>query len=341
MPGWDGAETLRRIKSSNSIGKVMPSVIMLTTPDGEGMPVQADAADLAAVLAKPVNPAALVEALCEALNIHPRPRAEGAGIDDEGRWQLAGMHVLLAEDNLINQQIAMEILSAAGISVDLAENGRIAVEMVKSGTRYDMVLMDVQMPEMDGLAATAAIRDDVRFTRLPIVAMTAHALAEERERCLAAGMNDHIAKPIDASMLFATIAHWGKAGGGDAAPAPVTAKPLKLSPMDYDLEDGLRRVGGNTKLFRRLLTRFLEGYGDAADRIVEAIRAGDMETVKLLSHNVRGIAANLGFPPLAEVAGELENAADPQAGTVLARFIEALEKGLAVTREGLETILQP
>ncbi|MBV8467289.1 MAG: response regulator [Burkholderiales bacterium] len=336
MPGWDGAETLHQIRASNTLG-ALPAIVMLTTPEGEGMPVRGDAAQLAAVLAKPVNPAALVEALCEAFDIRPDPRTAGTGLDDDGRWQLAGMHVLLVEDNAINQQIAIEILSAAGISVDLAENGRIAVDKVMAGGRYALVLMDVQMPEMDGLAATAAIREDARFAGLPIIAMTAHALAEERERCLAAGMNDHVAKPIDANTLFAAMAHWSKATPGGTVPAPARVEPAAAFGTGYDLGDGLRRVGGNAKLFRRLLARFLEGYSDAGARIVAAAKAGDRETVTLISHNVRGIAANLGFPPLAEVAGELENAADPLAGTVLARFTDALEIGLAVTREGLET----
>ena len=192
--------------------------------------------------------------------------------------RLRGARILLAEDNEINQQIAIELLEGAGATVQVANNGREAVENSVNGPQpppFDVVLMDLQMPEMDGYQATAKIRSDARFATLPIIAMTAHATMEERQRCLAAGMNDHISKPIDPGAAVrdgppllqagrrcglggqCRSAGGPDRGGADArGPPPVPHVSDGQNPLvaeGVDTEDGLRRVGGNRKLYLKLL----------------------------------------------------------------------------------------
>ena len=204
---------------------------------------------------------------------------------DEQATRLRGARILLTEDNEINQQIAVELLEGAGATVTVANNGREAVEILSSDPQpppFDVVLMDLQMPEMDGYQATAKLRSDPRFATLPIIAMTAHATIEERQRCLAAGMNDHIAKPIDPGNLFETVARFYTAGGSRARPIWTRASArLQRPPEDgshdlpsiagLDTKDGLSRVGGNRKLYLKLLRQFVEQQGPAVEQITDAL----------------------------------------------------------------------
>jgi len=232
-----------------------------------------------------------------------------------------GLRVLVAEDNPINQQIAAEILDGAGITVELAENGRVAVEKIQAGGGYDIVLMDLQMPEMDGYAATVAIRADSSFATLPILAMTAHAMEEERVLCLKAGMNDHIAKPINPDALFDMLAHWGRRQRTDTPAAPP-------SPDDWiDAKAALKRIGGNTSLYKKLLTMFVTDYAQDAARIEALLTTGEREEVKHRIHAMRGAAVNLGASKLAEQAREIERAigSAQEDAAMLRRFTVVLD----------------
>ncbi len=218
---------------------------------------------------------------------------------------LRGLRVLLAEDNSINQQIAVELLTSAGISVDVADNGRIAVEKLKANGPYDTVLMDLQMPEVDGYAATAAIRACSEFQSLPIIAMTAHAMDEERQRCFDAGMNDHIAKPIDPDILFETLARWN--------PTRSFSPGTHTEPLIFDIEGidtvaALYRMGGNHKLYQKLLGQFVVEQSDAAQRLRVLIESSDIHTAKQLAHTIKGVAGNIGAVSLAECLSQLEKA---------------------------------
>jgi two-component system sensor histidine kinase/response regulator len=205
-----------------------------------------------------------------------------------------------------------------------------------------MVLMDVQMPEMDGYQATAKIRSDPRFEKLPVIAMTAHATVEERQRCLDAGMNDHVAKPIDPSALYATLARYVRKGVARPAQAASNEHPTKgtrgvsapkLGAMDgLDTADGLRRVGGNTKLFHSLLKQFIEGQSEAADRIAESLRAGERKVAERLAHTVKGVAGNIGAKAVQAAAAELEKALRSNGGTLR---LEALREKLGGELVGL------
>ncbi|WP_052360298.1 response regulator [Solidesulfovibrio alcoholivorans] len=227
---------------------------------------------------------------------------------------LADTLLLLVEDNAINQQVAREILMRLGAAVDVAAHGREAVEMAGRAL-YDAVLMDVQMPVMDGLAATRAIRALPGGADVPIIALTAHALAEDRDRCLAAGMNDYLTKPIDPERLLAALGQWiapaanGAAAAGVAEvsrdPAPARTPP---PPPGIDAAKGLARLGGNAGLFCSVAAEFVRDYGQSAQELERRIRDGDAEGARRLAHTVKGVAGNIAADVLAAAARDVEAA---------------------------------
>ena len=230
MPGMDGLEASRLIKNHPRLGKI-PAIIMVTNYGREEVMHQAGEVGLDGFLIKPVSPSVLFDAIMQVFGQEEadRPLTAQQSTDAEARARaaLAGARVLLVEDNEINRQVAGEILASVGVSVSMAANGQEAVDAVVAGD-FDAVLMDVQMPVMDGYEATRRLRRDPRFQALPIIAMTAHAMAGDREKSLAAGMNDHVTKPIDPEALFRTLEHHVAKPGvrvpGPPAP-PVTAPP--------------------------------------------------------------------------------------------------------------------
>src|SRR5450631_2642937 len=217
MPGLDGVETARRIRADDSL-KNVPAIVIVTAFGREEVHAEAEGAGVDGFLVKPVNRSMLVDMLVEIFAPEHRAAAREAIIDTA--YDLNGLRVLLVEDNAINQQIAVELLEGVGVSIDVANNGREALNMLFADggdTRYDLVLMDLQMPEMDGYQATAHIRATPSLAGLPIIAMTAHATAEERDRCLAAGMRGHIAKPIDPELLYRTLLQFHRSGQAASA----------------------------------------------------------------------------------------------------------------------------
>jgi CheY-like chemotaxis protein/HPt (histidine-containing phosphotransfer) domain-containing protein len=222
------------------------------------------------------------------------------------------------EDNEINQQVARELLESAGVVVSIAANGREAVAAVAEAAagraRIDAVLMDIQLPEMDGYAATREIRADPRNASLPIIAMTAHALDSERERCLQAGMNGHVAKPVDPAALFSVLAQWL-----ERRPPPGSAAPVPGIP-GIDLAGALRRLRGNHQLLLRLLGELVRQWRDGAQRIRDQLARAEREEARRTAHTLKGAAANLGVDDLAAAAGAVEKtlATADDAGTAAA-----------------------
>ena len=220
MPGMDGLEATRRIKNDASLRK-QPAIIIVTAFGREEVREEAESLHVNGFLVKPVTKSMLVDSLVGVFATESETSSAASADGHEDAMPLRGARILLTEDNEINQQIAIELLEGVGAKVDVANNGREAVDILfqaSSAPPYDVVLMDLQMPEMDGYQATVRIRADSRFTKLPIIAMTAHATVEERNRCLAAGMNDHISKPIHPNILFDTVARYYR---------PPTADPFK------------------------------------------------------------------------------------------------------------------
>jgi signal transduction histidine kinase/HPt (histidine-containing phosphotransfer) domain-containing protein len=223
---------------------------------------------------------------------------------------LRGARILLAEDNPINQQVALELLQGAGARVDVATSGRDAVEAVQARD-YDAVLMDLQMPLMDGLQATRAIRARPRLRDLPIIAMTASVMSGDRDRCLEAGMTDHISKPVSVDQLLGTLARWlpQRAGAAPAPALPAADGGPELPDLDgLNVAEGVRRVGGDRALYRRLLLQFREHSGGAADDIRDALAAADRVRAKAAAHTLKGVAGTLSARELQGAAQALESA---------------------------------
>jgi two-component system sensor histidine kinase/response regulator len=343
MPGLDGVETARRIRADSSL-KNVPAIVIITAFGREEVRSEAELAGVNGFLIKPVNQSTLVDALTEIFA--PDQMAAARDAVEATAYELNGLRVLLAEDNAINQQIAVELLDGVGVSVDVANNGREVVDKLLAVTGdipYDLVLMDLQMPEMDGYQATARIRAEPRLADLPIVAMTAHAMAEERDRCLAAGMRGHITKPIDPELLYRTLTQFHRPGLGAVAVKPVSPS----SPADAQLEiagldvvDGLRRVAGNVKLYRSLLRQFVEQQADVVSEIRASVERLDFVLAERLMHTLKGVSGNLGAKKTNRIASELERslrdkdfrsleAGLPDLATELARTTEAIRNSLA------------
>ncbi len=313
MPGTDGVAAARQILSDQNLAKP-PAIIMVTAFGREEVMETAQEAGVSGFLIKPVNQSLLFETLMQIFG-------HGGG-HEASPWEdlpdlvpdLAGIKVLLVEDAVMNQQVATEILESAGVRVDVAENGQRAVEAV-SQDRYDLVLMDVQMPVMGGFEATRLIRAMPSCADLPIVAMTAHAMRGAREECLAAGMNDYVTKPIDTKQLFAVMAAWlkGKTPGAFETPRlrPVQMRPA-TTPLPelpgVDSRKALERLGGNQKLFLDLLETFGASYATAVEDIRRSLAEGDLEAAARLAHTVKGVAGNLSADGVFAAARDVETA---------------------------------
>jgi len=209
MPGIDGVEASKRIKNHTDLSKI-PAIILVTAYGREEIMKRAEDLKLEGFLLKPITPSILFDTIMQAFG---ETVTEASGLaqrkEQEAKaWEnIQGAHVLLVEDNEINQQVAMEILQGAGLKVTIANNGQEGVDAAREN-QYDAILMDIQMPVMDGYTATREIRKDARFKELPIIAMTAHAMAGDEDKSLESGMNGHVAKPIDPDQLFATLHKW-------------------------------------------------------------------------------------------------------------------------------------
>jgi two-component system, sensor histidine kinase and response regulator len=337
----DGASVIALASADHAIA--LPRCALLAA-DPERERLDALAADLRidAVLAKPFTPGALADALAELQTGAPAP-APARAAPLSGR--LAGMRVLVVEDNLLNQEVANYVLVHAGASVDFAANGRIAVSMLADGAaQYDAVLMDLQMPVMDGFEATRAIRA-LGLDRLPVIAMTANALDEDRRRALAAGMNDYLAKPIDVDELVAMLrrvtGRTVSAPGEAEHPLSAAAVGIPARIAGIDLKATLPRFGGNFASFAALFKRFEQSQGGAVAEIRTLLDAGNRTGAGQAAHRLRGVAANLGATDVAGQALELEQALRGEDAAALALRLARLEAALAVVLDAARDLPAP
>jgi PAS domain S-box-containing protein len=310
MPGMDGIETARRLMDLPL--SRMPRLMMVTAYGREEVIKGAEECGIEDVLVKPLSASVLFDSVVRVLGgVVDGPRSSGSTRAETVALLAAikGARVLLVEDNDLNQEVATELLRDVGFVVDVAGNGQIALLKLRAGD-YDIVLMDMQMPVMDGVTATREIRKEARFDELPVVAMTANAMQGDRDRCMAAGMNDHVAKPIEPEDLWKALLKWIKPRASTAtAPeqAPATADiSLPSGIAGLDSASGLRRVLGKKPLYLSMLRKFVSGQKSAVADIRAALAKNDPGAAERLAHTLKGVAGNIGATDLQQRAQELE-----------------------------------
>jgi two-component system sensor histidine kinase/response regulator len=315
MPEMDGIEAARQIKALGL--SPTPKLIMVTAFGREDLLLLAQQTGIEDVMIKPVAASTLFDSAMSVLGAQEVRRKPPRIAPSSALHRLAtirGARVLLVEDNELNREVATELLLDAGLAVEVATDGVEAVRMVRA-VNYAIVLMDMQMPVMDGLTATREIRRLTEFSGLPIVAMTANAMQADRQRCLDAGMNDHIAKPIDPDELWDKLLIWvppipmAETVIAADMPMPTVAPSLPMPQIDgLDVALGLKSVRGKQVRYVSLLRKFSAQEADVTLRISTAIAAGDLETARRLAHSLKGSAGTLGAVKIQQDAAMLEQA---------------------------------
>ncbi|MBK1641834.1 hybrid sensor histidine kinase/response regulator [Chromatium okenii] len=323
MPGMDGAAVLRTQRLRNI--PPPPHILIASACDPGDIRDQALQLGVCDFITKPVLPQDLRERLRRMLGAAAHPTAATVSAAPS---QFFGMRVLLVEDNLLNQQIALELMQAQGAIVELANNGLEALEQLarRPADAFALVLMDLQMPVLDGYQTTQQLRADPRYDQLPIIAMTAHALVEERQRGLDLGMQGYLSKPFDPADLFAILSrYWSTSdpaptASSDAAPA----QPDVFAIQGLDAQQGLMRVGGKLAFYQRLLTGFYAQFHTAPATLRTALAQGDWDGARRLIHTLKGLAGTLGMTALQQAALALEAALRTQDATATARLTELI-----------------
>jgi hemerythrin-like metal-binding protein len=319
MPGMDGLETATRIKDNPHLLQ-KPAIIMMTAFSRENAFKSADKHCIDAFLSKPITQSTLFDTIMSVFGEQIAKTSHSLQKQAEMSANvnaIQGARILLAEDNFINQQIAQETLESEGLVVDIANNGKEAVAMIAK-IDFDAVLMDVQMPEMDGYEATRLIRETPQYSELPIIAMTAHAMKGDKEKCLAAGMNDYITKPIEVDRLFTTLKKWVTPQNRNLSSDPANRETPSVDIKDFetfpdelpgiDITEGLDRLLGNRQLYFELLQYFHLEYQDIANQIKAYLDQGHIENVRHLLHTFKGVAGNLAINKLSKTSERLEKA---------------------------------
>ena len=314
MPGMDGWQTLERMRSITA-AENLPITVMVSAHGREMLSKRSarEQSHLHAFLVKPVTAAMLFDVVADARAGHSNLRS-GRRTPIEKNARLKGLRVLVVEDNLINQQVAKELLAAEGAFVEIAGNGQLGVDAVAAANpAFDAVLMDIQMPVMDGYEATQTIRHTLGLADLPVIAMTANAMASDRAACLAAGMNEHVGKPFDLNHLVEVLLNHTKrasTGGAPTAPTPVvaaTASPAgELRTEILDAAGALKRLGGDTDLYAQILSSYLHDLTSIPDQLDALILTSDQKSAARLMHTIKGLSATVGATHMAAIARDAE-----------------------------------
>ena len=347
MPELDGIGLMRAVKTDPDIHRP-PMFVLVSAYGADEVNHRPGSALANGFLTKPVGPSMLVDTLVElyAPGTSATPTRVSTAISD-----FKNLAILLVEDNEINQQIACELMAAAGVQVEVADNGRIAVEKLRVAgpDRYGMVFMDVQMPEMDGHEATRHIRQTLRLQPLPVLAMTAHAMVEERERCLASGMNDHVTKPISPEQLYRAIERWCPSHVDATFTEDAAQSGARTVSNDHDdlvidgidVHEALGRMMDNRELYMQMLTRFHDSHTDAVSKIRIALNdLDDPRLAERLAHTLKGVAALLGATDIANVAAQVEEKIRAGgASTQLDAWLMQLESEMQIVLQALARVL--
>ncbi|WP_257280712.1 transporter substrate-binding domain-containing protein [Endozoicomonas sp. ISHI1] len=311
MPETDGIELAEEIRAMELDS--MPVLIMVSAYGREEVMARASGR-VDAFLIKPASSSVLVETILRTLD-YKSSVGGSKGVDSHASKQTFKGDILLVEDNEINQQVARELLEGMGLTVTLADNGQEAVDILESNT-FDLVFMDIQMPRMNGYQATRVIRRNVGDKDLPIVAMTAHAMTGDRERCLQVGMNDHISKPLNPVELQEMVDRWLQVSDEGASSGPAVTKATEQKEFAEDLEklkgihlhNGLNRVRGNVELYRQLLVNFYLDQGEDLQKLRDCLDKQDWQAARFIVHGIKGAGGSLGAEHLHITAARLEAA---------------------------------
>jgi signal transduction histidine kinase/DNA-binding response OmpR family regulator/HPt (histidine-containing phosphotransfer) domain-containing protein len=342
IPGPEGRNLNGQLRESLRLGRV-PTVVMTTAHDAEDVYREAREAGVEWFLMKPVSQSSLVDTVMNVCGRSGRteaaPTPRGADPMEVVR-PIRGARILLAEDNEMNQQVALELLGEAGLRVTLAVDGKQAVQLMRPD--FHAVLMDVQMPNMDGYEATRLIRQNPAFTGIPVIAMTANAMAQDRELAREAGMADHVAKPIDPAELFRKLAQHVKLDPAKPFDEPPKAAPpakvmqaaaaLPETLPGVDVTDGLGHLAGNRAAYRRLLVQIGRDRG-LLDDLQAAVKAGDRQAAVRAAHSLKSVAGNLGAKELSRTAAEAEAAL--KAGVETPALLDGLAARFATVAQGI------
>ncbi|MEH6635935.1 MAG: response regulator [Halioglobus sp.] len=347
MPGMTGLELAEKIKTKLNL-RVDPRIIMVSGFSSGDMSSRPGGEYIDQFLAKPVSSSVLFDAIATVFGLNAgrgsRLQRASRTLENGELRPIQGAELLVVEDNEINQQVAQELLQQAGFRVDIANHGQEALDMLDIKA-YDCVLMDVQMPVMDGFTATRKIREQTRFDGLSVLAMTANATVEDREKALAAGMNDHIAKPINPRALFSALLQWVEhkernlselhsLPGHAAEESECTLPELP----GINTATGVSRVGGNIKFYRKLLVTFVDNNADVIQQIKAAFSIRDSETMIRLAHTLKGVAANIGAEALQETATTLEAALSQNPVVLPALLIKQAEEDLSQVLDAIRSL---
>ncbi len=367
MPGMDGWETIAQLQNVQPDATMPAPIVMMVTAHGRELLTQRSAQEQARLhgfLVKPITASMLLDAVADALACRSAPAANS---DAAPKAQpLKGLHLLVVEDNLINQQVAQEILSQAGARIELADNGQLGVDAVRdalqNGTPFDAVLMDIQMPVLDGYGATRALRQQLGLSTLPIIAMTANAMASDREACLAAGMDEHVGKPFNVAQLSELILALVNAAKAAKNAPPSTAKPISptqpaplatqlretitLPPVDsVDIAGALDRLGGDPQLYVRILQSYLSDIQLVPDQFEHDLANNKLTEAARSVHTLKGLSSTVGASYLAAVARQIELVIKPALGLAhpnidTPALTTQLRQSVSVTQHIMQQIAQ-
>jgi signal transduction histidine kinase/CheY-like chemotaxis protein len=346
MPGIDGLETSRRIKQSKRLSCI-PKILMVTGYTDEYVASEAEELELDGFLIKPVNPSFLFNSLMSIFDrSESRIKIQGnLEFQFKSEWeQLRGAKILVVEDNEINQQVAREFLEEEDIVVETAFNGKEAVDAVKSGA-FDGVLMDINMPVMDGIEATAVIRSDPSFKKLPIIAMTANVLKDDLDKYLKGGMNDYISKPIDIEQMFDTLIKWIKPAKRHFMVKTCRSGEKRIDHTDIpvriegvDIDNGLQRIRGNRKLYMKLIYKFRNENERICSEIEMLMNNGKREEALLQVHTLKSTSGSIGAHNVQSAATDLEAAIREGDTEGCKKFMKLLSHDLSIVLKAIAGI---
>jgi len=347
MPGMDGIECTQAIQSNEQI-KQVPTVIMVTAYGREEACQAAENVNISGFLTKPVTPSSLLDSIMLAMGHEVENKTNTHHQEDalEAINKLRGANILLVEDNEMNQELALELLSSKGITVLIANDGQEALDIIEK-EKFDGILMDCQMPVMDGYTAARKIRQQSQFKDLPVIAMTANVMAGDKEKVLDAGMNDHIGKPINVNEMFTTMAKWITPANPNEgfvikqiAPSTSTEQLPDLAGINQ--RKGLATCQGDKKLYRKLLNKFVQGENHFIEEFNQAQITNDHELKTRLAHSLKAVAGNIGAVDVQNMAQALELACkEEQDDSKINHLKSQLESVLVIVLNGLQILEEP